>query len=555
MDNQISTDGHYAIASITKASSMPQKQSILEWHQLSNGDIKLILMFRHTLLIILRTFKRFKSSFLINLIGLSTGLACTLFVYLWVNDELMIDKFHANDQNIYQVMEFQKNSSSSIRVTNSTPGDLSATLATEFPEIEAAATATAPYWFDPFTLSIADRAVESKGIYVSKDYFKIFSFPLLHGDVDKVLADKNSIVITETTARALFNTTENLIGKAIEFQHEREFIISGILKDIPITSSLNFDIAMSLETFRDVSSGSFSWENSGPMTFVMLKNGTNIDDFNRKIENVIGKHIKEQYRTIFARKFSDIYLRASYNDKGEQSGGKIEYVVMFSLIALFILMIACINFMNLSTAKASRRIKEVGIKKSIGASRRILIYQYMGESMLMSFLSLLIAVLMVDLLLPQFNTITGKQLSMDIAPSVAAGFLAITFLTGLVAGSYPALYLSGFNPAIVLKGNLNSSVGEMWARKGLVVFQFGLSVVFIVSVLVIYQQIKFLQEKNLGYDKANLVYFQSEGKVQLGRETFLNELRTIPGVVSASTIGQSMVGGGNTTYIEWQGKA
>ena len=511
-------------------------------------------MLRHNLLIILRNFKRSKSSFLINLIGLSSGLACALLVYLWVNDELLVDKFHKNDSRLYQLMEFQKNSETSIRITGSTPGLLAETVESEFPDVEMAVVATPSYWFGKFTLSLGDKSIESGGIYASRHYFSVFSFDLIQGNAEEVLADKNSIVISESTALSLFNRTDNLVGKTVEFQHEREFMISGVFKDVPPSSSQQFDFVLSFEGLKDAEPGMLNWGNSGPMTYVLLKNNADVPAFNTKIKTLIEKHIEEKHRQLFARKYSDGYLYDNYDEKGTQSGGRIEYVIMFSMIAAFILVIACINFMNLSTAKASRRVKEIGVKKSVGASRKTLIYQYLGESMLMSFISMVLAVLLADLLMPQFNLITGKNLSLQLEPRVIAAFFSITFITGLISGSYPALYLSGFNPAVVLKGRFNTSLGELWARKGLVFFQFAMSVIFIVSVVVVYRQIQFLQQKNLGYDKDNIIYFPIQGKLTSSREVFLDELRKITGVEAASSIRESLVGGGNTTSIDWEGK-
>src|SRR5690606_1359108 len=218
-----------------------------------------------------------------------------------------------------------------------------------------------------------------------------------------------------------------------------------------------------------------------------------------------------EFRTIYARPYSEGYLYGSY-ENGKQDDGRIAYVRLFSIIALFIVFIACINFMNLSTAKASRRIKVVGAKKAIGADRSTLIFHYLTESLLMAFISLLVALVLVSLLLPHFNNITGKDLSFDLTMPLILVLCGITILTGLVAGSYPALYLSGFNPMVVLKGKLNSSLGELWTRKGLVVFQFALSVILIVSVLIIYKQIAFAQNKNLGYNKDNVITIPLEGK-------------------------------------------
>jgi predicted permease len=509
-------------------------------------------MIRHNLLIIYRNFKRFKTSFFINLIGLSTGLACTLLIYLWVKDELNVDKFHKKDSQLFQLMEHQQHTGS-IRVTDSTPGLLAEALEEEIPEVEYAAVATPHYWFDKFALTVKDKNIAARGIYASKDYFNIFSYDLIHGNADQVLADKQSIVISQHTAISLFGTDDNVIGKSVEVQHDKQYNISGVFKGTPANSTVQFDFVLSFEVAKETNPGLLNWGNSGPMTFVVVKPGVKVSAFNKKISGVIKGRTQDTHRTLFASKYSDGYLYGNYVN-GEQAGGRIEYVTMFSLIAAFILVIACINFMNLSTAKASRRIKEVGIKKAVGAGRRTLVMQYMGESLLMSFLSLFLSVLIVDLFLSQFNIITGKQLVLNLDLDIVLFFLSVAIITGLIAGSYPALYLSGFNPSSVLKGKFTTSTGALWARKGLVIFQFSISVIFIVSVLVIYNQIDFLQNKNLGYDKENVVYFPMEGKVKQDPETFINEVKKIPGVLSATSIGQSMVGGGNTTDLDWEGK-
>src|SRR5690606_5048833 len=260
------------------------------------------------------------------------------------------------------------------------------------------------------------------------------------------------------------------------------------------------------------------------------------------------------HRTPFITRYSDSYLHGHY-EHGVQSGGRIEYVRLFSAIAVFILIIACINFMNLSTARASRRIKEVGMKKSMGARRSTLMGQYLSESTLIAFLSLFVALLLVVLLLPQFNIITGKHLTLNLNLGFIAILLGIVLITGLVAGSYPALYLSGFSPVTVLKGKLNTFIGEAWARKGLVVFQFTLSIILIVCVWVVYRQVRFIQTQNLGYDRDNVVLIRSEGELNEKQETFLSELEGIPGVVAASSGDHDMTGhNGGTWGIQWPGK-
>ena len=510
-------------------------------------------MLRHHFLIIFRNFKRFKSSFFINLIGLSTGLACTLLIYLWVNDEMQVDKFFKNDDRLLQVLESQHNAASSIRVTTSTPGLLSEELAEKIPEVAYTTVATPPYWFDKFNLSRGEKKIDAAGIYAGKDYFHVFSYDLIEGVAANVLTDKSSIVISESTAKNLLGTIDNAIGKTILFQNEKEFIVSGVFKDVPANASTRFDFVISFELYKDQTPGVLNWANSGPETFVMIKSGADVEEFGKKIADLITSKTNETHRKLIINPYTDAYLYGNY-ENGKQAGGRIEYVIVFSLIALFILAIACINFMNLSTAKASRRIKEVGIKKAVGANRKTLVAQYLGESLLLSFVSLFIAVLFVDLLLPQFNLITGKQLQLQLDGKLMMVLFIIGLVTGLIAGSYPALYLSAFNPATVLKGKFSNSMGELWARKGLVVFQFSISVIFIVAVSVMYKQIDFLQTRNLGYDKENIIYFPMVGKAQQARETFLTEMRKIPGVVAASSLQESMVGGGNTADISWAGK-
>ncbi|HTF19246.1 MAG TPA: FtsX-like permease family protein, partial [Chryseolinea sp.] len=332
------------------------------------------------------------------------------------------------------------------------------------------------------------------------------------------------------------------------------FLVSGVMKDVPKNSSMYFEAVFSFEKWKELTPQTLDWRNSGPMTFATLRPDASAEQFDKKIKDVVSTQISEKHRTLFARRFDEGYLYDNFDAKGVQAGGRIEYVMMFSIIACFILAIACVNFMNLSTARASKRVKEVGIKKAVGAGRLTLISQFMGESLFMSFLSLLVAILLVDLILPQFNLITGKHLELDLNLSLVATLVAVTLLTGLISGSYPALYMSAFSPAAVLKGNLHSSLSELWIRKGLVVFQFTLSVIFIVAVLVVYNQIQYLQHKDIGYDRENMLYFAMKGKTESNREAFLQELRTLPGVVGASTISESLVGGGNTTSPDWEGK-
>lgn len=509
-------------------------------------------MLKHYLLIIYRNIIRSKDYFAINVVGLTTGLACTLLIYLWVRDELAMDKFHEKDERLFQVMEHQQYADH-IMTTTSTPGILAENLRIDFPEVEFATTAT---WIQDYTLSVKDHNVKARGYHVGEDYFQLFSLNLLEGDAASVLKDKSGIVISRDLAVRLFGTDSNLVGKTVEFQHEKLFQVSGVFEGTPPNSSYQFDFVISFEIFKDENEWVNYWGNNGPSTFVTLIEGTSPQEFEKKIAGYIQqKNADTKNITLFLQKYSDRYLYGAY-DNGKPAGGRIEYVWMFSVVAAFILVIACINFMNLSTARASRKAKEVGIKKSIGAQRRSLVIQFLSESMITTVISVLLSIGLVWLLLPQLNLVFDKRITLDLTnPQLLAAIAIVVVVTGLFAGSYPALYLSGFQPAAVLKGVAKGSIGEIWARKGLVVFQFLLSVVFIVSVLVVYKQIEFVQTKNLGYNKDQLIRFVMEGKLGELRETFLKEVRNIPGVVNASAIGHHLTGrNSNTIGLDWPGK-
>jgi predicted permease len=513
-------------------------------------------MLRHNLLVIYRSLKRFKSTFIINLAGLSTGLACALIIYLWVYDELSVDKFHAKDERLYRIMANIPDNTGWSTIVDS-PGPLAQALADEIPEIEYTVCLAPSSWrgFDGFILSVDDQNIKAGGQYASKDYFNIFSFGLIQGDAGLVLADKNSIVISDELAVKLFGTTQDVVGKSVELNHERECMVSGVFRKVPANSSARFDFVLPFDAYLDVAPWYKEWNNWGPHAFVVLQEGTNVNDFNAKINDFfrVKNGGDDNSPQLLAVGYSDHYLYGNF-ENGVQSGGRITYVKLFSAIGLFILFIACINFMNLSTAKAGARIKEIGVKKALGAGRKRLAQQFIGESMVMTLLSLMVAVVMVGLALPQFNLITGKELTFTLNPELIAVLAGILIVTGLVAGSYPAIFLSGFNPVAILKGRLQTSAGEIWIRKGLVAFQFTLSIVLIVSVLVVYKQIAFVQNSNLGYNKDNVIYFEVEGRVKGSAETFLAELKQIPGVTNAASTTSDMTGHNWSVGFNWEGK-
>jgi putative ABC transport system permease protein len=511
-------------------------------------------MFKHNVLISLRSFRRYKMSFIVNVAGLSTGFTCVLLIALWISDELAMDQFHVNKDRLYQYCE-NVEQKGQIITRVSTSGPTAAALAAEFPEVEMAVI-TKLEWIQTAVLTAGETNVKAKELHAGTDFFRMFSFPLIEGNPSTVLSDKKYIIISESMAIALFGTKANLLGKTVKVNHNHEYEISGIMKDVGSDASVRFDFVNHFEVFREGNDWLETWFSTAPQTHVLLREGADVDELNKKIAGLVkaktdGKHA---HRTGFLRKHSDAYLHGRYQD-GKLVGGRIEYVQLFGVIALFILLIACINFMNLSTARASRRAKEVGVKKVIGARQGSLVSQYLAESTLVALFSLAIAMVLAWVLLPQFNLITGKNLTLTLNSALLPYLPVIVILTGLLAGSYPALYLTKFKPVTILKGKLDGMMGEVLVRKGLVIFQFTLSIVLIVSVLVVYQQIQFIQSKNLGYNRDNVLILNREGALWQKQDAFIAEVKRIPGVINVAASGHDMTGhNGGTGDVVWPGK-
>jgi ABC-type antimicrobial peptide transport system permease subunit len=519
------------------------------------------IMFRHNLLITYRNFLRYKSSFFINLAGLSSGLACTLLIYLWVMDELSIDKFHEKDSQLFQVFQTLGIGSNSETIEY-TPGLLAKALAEEMPEVELAASVVPSYWFSSQgIISAGSTRFKVAPQYVSKDFFDVFTYPLADGNKSEVLVNKQAILLSESLCMLLFQTTNGVIGKHIQWSHlegiSGDYFVTGVFKDVPVNSTARFDVVFNYELFLENRPSLNYWGNSDPCTYVLLKEGADLNAFNAKIKGLKRQKTQNPKEgTFVAQQYSSKYLYGHYQlERGGYGGGRIQYVRLFSIIAVFILAIACINFMNLSTARASRRLKEIGIKKAIGAGRKSLALQYLGEAMLVTFLSLIVSIAMVYLLLPPFNTITTKHLSFQLDETMIFSLIGIVVVTSLLSGSYPALYLSGFNPVAVLKGKLETTIGEVWMRRGLVIFQFTLSIVLIASVLVVYKQIQFIQSKNLGYNRDNIISFEMEWKGEGSLLPLLSEIGKIPGVINTSSYYHNLMGDhGGTGDVHWEGK-
>ena len=525
-------------------------------------------MLKHNLLITFRNFLKYRSTFLINITGLSTGLATVFFVYLWVNDEWDKNRFNVNDDRLYQVTQNSRESDGTISTGKGTAGVLADALAVEIPEVESAVQIVPPSWFNSKALAIYnDKKLKVAQQYVSKDFFNVFTTDVIRGDVKTVLSKKNDVLISEDMANRMFGNVDDAVGKMIEVRWSLKGIlyeVTGVFR-LPVNATEQYDILMNYEDFMDRRPWLKEWGNSDPHTFVLLKNRTDVAAVDDKILNFLKTKQKDTNKTLMLQRYSDTYLYGHY-EEGKVTGGRIEYVRLFIVIAVVILAIACINFMNLSTARATRRMKEIGVKKAIGARRGSLTMQFLVESMSLVAMSAVIALALVWLLIPAFNTFTGKHVVLTFTPGFLLSTLAIIAVTGIISGSYPALYLSRFRAGEVLKGKIRNSFGELLARKGLVVFQYAISFMLIVGVMIIYRQIDYVQSKNLGYDRSHIIHFDMElepttdddyfapgGAFQKNVETVMNEVKALPGVVGVANHYHDLTGDhGGLGGVDWE---
>ena len=515
---------------------------------------------KHYLLrITFRNFRQHKSTFFINLIGLSTAFACAILIFLWINDEKHMDKFHQLDKQLFQVME-NHHSTEGIFTQPYTPDMLGRTFANEMPEVEMETSVMSAELLGNFSLIAGDQKTKAAGQFADYDFFKVFSFALTQGDPSQVLKAKNSIVISRKLALTLFGSTENVVGKTIDWEilnFKYPSVVTGVFKGTPENSTMQFDFTLSYDAWLDLSEAvgrKVQWGNHAPCTYLVLNKGVDLSQFNAKIKDFHKTKVSGSNITLFAVPYSSQYLNGKY-ENGVQAGGRISYVRLFTLVALVILIIAGINYMNLSTARATRRMKEIGIKKVVGSGRFALIVQFMTESVVLSFMALILSFAIVLVLLPQFNQITGKHLVFPINPLYLFSVLGACLLIAIVTSLYPALYLSGITPFRSLKGRQANSALELWARKGLVVFQFFVSVILISSVLVVYKQIEFIQSKNLGYNKYNVIYFNKEGAIADQENAFIAEAKNIDGIVNISSMNCKLTGSNSSTYgVDWEGK-
>ncbi|HTS44391.1 MAG TPA: ABC transporter permease [Puia sp.] len=505
-----------------------------------------------------RNIVRNKTFSLINICGLALGIAISLLIFFWVNDERSVDAFHKNNRYLYNVYEIAF-ADNKIDADYETPALLADQIKKEIPEVQYAAGSD---WNDDYTFRTDNKTIKESGAFASEDYFKIFSFPLLQGNAASALNNPFAIAISKKMATDFFGSPQSAIGKTLQRDDGngwKTFTIAAVFDNVPANSTLKFDFVINWQAYYEEHPEMKMWGNFGPLTNIMLRDDANVESVKAKLKNFLDKFSVESSGNkieLNLQPFSERYLHSNFVN-GEINGGRIEYVRLFSIIALFIILIACINFMNLATARSVKRAKEVGVRKVTGALRSSLIKQFMIEAVLLTFFAVVIALFLVSVLLPVFSNITGKHIVMPLTRfSFWLQLLGLATITGSVAGSYPALFLSSFNPAKVLKGTMKFSTHAVLFRKGLVIFQFVLSLILINATIIVSRQINFIQTKNIGYNKENLIYIPIEGTLTRQYAFFKQEAVKMQAIKQVSCIDQSLpVLDNGTTYIDWEGKA
>ncbi len=513
-------------------------------------------MFKNYVRIAIRQFWKNKNFSVINILGLALGMSCSLLIFLWVQDEKSVDAFHKNGNRLYRVYE-RNFADGKVSGGYYTPGPLAEELKRLVPEIEMS---SAYLWPEQHTFSVDDKILKQNGNGADSDFFKMFSYPLLEGRPETALSGPGSIALSHSMATSFFGNPHNAMGKTIRFENKKDYQVTAVFEDLPANVSEHFDFLLNWKAVLEEYNWASSWDDNDPFTYVLLRSNANPDLVEKKIMNLLGQH--EEYRDkafrseLHLQRFGDSYLHGNFSN-GIIDGGRIEYIRIFSLIAIFILLIACINFMNLTTARSLKRAREVGIRKVMGAVRRSLMLQFIGEAIAVSFLSAFVALLIVWLTLPSFNLLTEKQITLPFANSSFWIILTLLcFITGLISGSYPSLLLSSFNPIRVLKANaVKLNTGSLLFRKGLVIFQFTLSIILIISTIFISRQVRYVQQTNLGYDRDNLIYIPLEGELSKNFDLFKSEAQRLPGITSVSAVNLSPTNLQNGTMgIDWPGK-
>jgi len=512
-------------------------------------------MIKNYLKIAFRNIIRHKAFAAINIAGLAIGMACSIFILLWVQNELSYDRFNKNANEIYRIAARAGDFKVAIN-----PAPMVADLQAKMPVIKnTVRLATSSNVFE-----VGDRKFEEKRVfYADSTFLEVFSYRLLKGDRASVLNRPDAVLITEDLAKKYFGH-EDALGKILRKDNNKDVIVTGVLANIPSNSHLQFDCILPMSSIAQTNDNIKNqvWDNFDFYAYVQLDktfspSAANIAKFNKQMDDIYKTHVSEKILKVdfWLQPLTAIHLHSNYQ-VDLPGHGNVQYVNIFFVVALFILSVACINFMNLATARSARRAKEVGLRKVVGAGRKQLIGQFLGESMLISFVSLVLAIGIVWLLLPLFNDLAGKKLSIHLLDSRIITILAtIALATGLISGSYPALFLSGFQPVKVLKGNMKTMGGNLIFRNGLVVVQFVVSIMLLAGTAIVYRQLNFIKSMNLGFDKSNLLYLPMAGEMWNKQQALKAELKQNPLTANYAITSDLPIDlASGTVNVQWEGK-
>jgi predicted permease len=501
----------------------------------------------------LRTLLHNKTYSFLNLFGLAVGIACTGLIFLWVEDEMHYDTVNVKKENLYQVLNNWPYPTH-YSTYETTPGPLAPAIKAEIPGV--ANTARCTYGQTSALFTIGDKELYAGGAFADSSLFSMLTMPFTQGNAGTAFKQLYSLVITEKTAVKFFGEKANAVGKTVRMDNKQDYVITGVIKDFPRNTTLQYEWIAPFEIAQKNNGALSIWESNDIITLVELKNNASISRVNSQLEGLIRKRVPGSIASSMLFSMNDWHLRHDFENGRETGKGRIQYVRMFTLIAWIILFLACINFMNLATARSEKRAREVGVRKVLGSGRKTLVAQFIGEAMCMSALAVIAAIFIMLLALPAFNLLTQKSLSINLGnPIHLAALAAVIIICGLVAGSYPSFYLSSFNPALVLKGVKQRAGSAGLIRKGLVVTQFTVSIVLIISTVIIYQQIQHVKNRDAGCDKNGLMEVNLQGDMGKNFDAIKQHLLGT-GVVdnAALTSYKLLYGGMNTDGFDWKGK-
>jgi putative ABC transport system permease protein len=508
-------------------------------------------MFKNYLKVAFRNLWKNRGFSFINITGLAIGMASAMLILLWIQSELRYDQFHEKKDRIYEAWN-KAVFSGELHCWNTTPKVLASAMQHDFPEVEHAVRVN---WPSNYLFSVGEKRLTVSGNIVDSVFLQVFSFPLLQGDPLSALREVHSIVLTQTLAKKLFGN-EDAMGKIIKIDNKDNFTVTGIAKDIPEDSRFKFEYLIPWSYLRQNGGDDANWGNNSTRTYVLLKPNATLASIAPKMKVLKGRYEKDEPKwEMFLYPISRWRLYSSFKN-GVEDGGRISFVKLFGIIAAFILLIACINFMNLSTARSEKRAKEVGIRKVVGAPRSALISQFIGESILLAFIAGLLALGIVQLSLSGFNHLTDKHLHIEYG-SISLWLTGLGFVvfTGFLAGSYPAFFLSSFQPVKVLKGTFRAVDALITPRKVLVVLQFTFAIILIICTIIVKQQIGHAQNRETGYDKNNLIFHFLTGDIEKNYPLIKNELLASGAASSVSKTSAPLTQGWSDSWgFDWQGK-